>query len=347
MNPANIVGIGGRIADWVNSNHLSRSATTTTSTTTTYAARNDFLMRGMAGNENTMPLARELILPTNFVLFGAMKLMRRLIMFQGKLGVNVGGNFTLSYEDDPNTPKGVRLQSHTDSAGHASTPSVYGYGEYAFQFLVKTGATARFYGNGDWNGDSFSSNHVPPKISRVGYYTDGDEYNISSDELFGAAAVWSGTPTLDQLRAIETDVRNLLKVIPDWPQYDTTIGAINCTEYAKPVEVAKRLLHAHLGYTVYNKPNGVLVTVLDPSIWWRGTLYFSLEGKKRFKVTIEGAPASRMVRLHDRFSGYVVAQKVSTPDGFVTFDYIDQAGEYYAVALDHERKYNAVVSDLP
>lgn len=63
------------------------------------------------------------------------------------------------------------------------------------------------------------------------------------------------------------------------------------------------------------------------------------------KVTIEGAPASRKVRLFDARSALVVASTWSAPDGSYRFDWLDPTKEYLVVARDHLRQFNAVITD--
>lgn len=63
------------------------------------------------------------------------------------------------------------------------------------------------------------------------------------------------------------------------------------------------------------------------------------------RVTIEGSPASRKVRLFDACSALVVASAWSAVDGSYRFDWIDPTKEYFVVARDHVRQFNAVVAD--
>ena len=63
------------------------------------------------------------------------------------------------------------------------------------------------------------------------------------------------------------------------------------------------------------------------------------------KVTIEGTPASRKVWLFDARSAVVVAAGWSAKDGAYRFDWLDPTREYFVVAHDHVRQFNAVIAD--
>lgn len=63
-------------------------------------------------------------------------------------------------------------------------------------------------------------------------------------------------------------------------------------------------------------------------------------------TSIEGTVASRMVRLYIKSTGMLVAQKFSNPDGSYAFYELDPAYEYFAVAHDHQRSFNAVIQDM-
>ena len=63
------------------------------------------------------------------------------------------------------------------------------------------------------------------------------------------------------------------------------------------------------------------------------------------KVTIEGSPASRKVWLFDARSAVVVAAGWSAKDGAYRFEWLDPTREYFVVAHDHVRQFNAVVAD--
>lgn len=63
-------------------------------------------------------------------------------------------------------------------------------------------------------------------------------------------------------------------------------------------------------------------------------------------VTIENIPGARQVRLFDKRSGLVVAETWSSPTGHYEFNNVATDREYFVVAHDHLRVYNAVVQDM-
>ena len=63
------------------------------------------------------------------------------------------------------------------------------------------------------------------------------------------------------------------------------------------------------------------------------------------KITVEGTPASRRVRLFDALTGLLIAETWSRHDGRYRFDFLDPARNYVVLAHDHLRQFNAVVAD--
>ena len=63
-------------------------------------------------------------------------------------------------------------------------------------------------------------------------------------------------------------------------------------------------------------------------------------------VTIENIPGTRKVRLYRKHDGRLVRETWSTVTGHYSFTNIDPALEYFVVAHDHLRTYNAVVQDM-
>ena len=63
-------------------------------------------------------------------------------------------------------------------------------------------------------------------------------------------------------------------------------------------------------------------------------------------VTINGLPSVRRVRLYDKPSGALLTATLSAADGSYRFDRLREGHEYFVVADDYQRSYNAVVQDL-
>ncbi len=62
-------------------------------------------------------------------------------------------------------------------------------------------------------------------------------------------------------------------------------------------------------------------------------------------VSVEGQPASRCVRLFDARSGRLLRQTWSKGDGHYQFLYIDPTREYFILAHDYIKQFNAVAAD--
>lgn len=69
------------------------------------------------------------------------------------------------------------------------------------------------------------------------------------------------------------------------------------------------------------------------------------DGRIEGKVSIEGAAASRKVRLFDVLTGLLVAEAWSRKDGQYRFDFLDPSREYFVLAHDYVRQFNAVIAD--
>lgn len=63
-------------------------------------------------------------------------------------------------------------------------------------------------------------------------------------------------------------------------------------------------------------------------------------------ITIENIPGSRKVRLYRKHDGCLMREVWSSPTGAYSFPNINPTIEYFVVAHDHNRIYNAVVSDM-
>ena len=78
---------------------------------------------------------------------------------------------------------------------------------------------------------------------------------------------------------------------------------------------------------------------------WKN-IYQGGSGSVEGIVTIENIPGARQVRLFDKRTGLVVGETWSSPTGHYEFNNIDPTREYFVVAHDHLRVYNAVVQDM-
>jgi hypothetical protein len=63
-------------------------------------------------------------------------------------------------------------------------------------------------------------------------------------------------------------------------------------------------------------------------------------------TTINNVPGARLVRLFNKKTAILIAQTWSATDGSYSFTGLDPSAEYFALAHDHLRTYNAVVQDM-
>ena len=89
-------------------------------------------------------------------------------------------------------------------------------------------------------------------------------------------------------------------------------------------------------------PNHKAMTVLRA---WKN-IYQGGAGTIQGTVTIENIPGARQVRLFDKRTGLVIGETWSSVTGHYEFNNIDPTREYFVVAHDHHRVYNAVVQDM-
>lgn len=64
------------------------------------------------------------------------------------------------------------------------------------------------------------------------------------------------------------------------------------------------------------------------------------------KVLIKGVPSKRKVCLYHRSTNELISTTWSDEAGNYRFDNLRPNTEYYVIALDHERQYNAVIQDM-
>lgn len=83
--------------------------------------------------------------------------------------------------------------------------------------------------------------------------------------------------------------------------------------------------------------HGEIVSTRPRDFWGSGVV----EGK----VSIEGTPAARKVRLFDVLTGLLVAEAWSRKDGQYRLDFLDPSRDYFVFAHDHLGQFNAVIAD--
>lgn len=271
-----------------------------------------------SGNENPWPLDSSISLPTDATLVGFVRHVGRGLMFYKTLGD--GGNYFMNQEGDQQM-----YQYANGTGGNVGTGP--DWDTWKFMAMVKDSTNARLYINGAWAGSQFSASWVPDAIGGVGYYSNGNWYNIGSRERFSAAGVWSGAATLTELQELEAAVRSELAGPP--------VGA-----FSAPLS-ATVSVNNPLALLPGPRPN-----VSAPlKAGWKN-IYQGGSGTIQGTVTIENIPGARQVRLFDKRTGLVIGETWSSATGHYEFNNIDTTREYFVVAHDHLRVYNAVVQDM-
>lgn len=241
----------------------------------------------------------------------------------------------LAYYKEPGDPSsyfmdqessGYFYQYNNNTGGAVGTAPAFG--EWKFMALSISATDARMYCNGAWAGATFSRDWIPPHIKGMGYYTDGNEYNLGGSERFVAGGVWSGAATLEELQTLESAIRDALA------QTQTVSG-----------------VSGSLAVTRHINNDLALIPGQPPTrsgLFVRGckNLYHKGGAVISGVVTVENVPAARKVRIFDRGAGLLWGETMSTPNGAFTFENLDPEKEYFVVAFDHLRTYNAVISDM-
>ena len=182
--------------------------------------------------------------------------------------------------------------------------------------------TYRYYINNAWADVAHPSAGVMPANLKGSHLSH--PYNVNG--RLAGMGVWSGTVTLALLQNIESMMRSELA---STGTFQGTLrgdarATVSAGEQGSGDVYARVSNDKRLYLNIYN--GGAT----------------SISGV----VTIENVPAARRVRLYDRHSGLLVAETFSTSNGAYTFNNLNSDREYFAVAHDHLRVYNAVIQDM-
>lgn len=281
---------------------------------------NDY--KGVVGNSNLWPAASSISLPASCVVGGMVLHNRRGILFYKTPGDET--NYFLNQDANLSIATASNRSGSIVQGISAGGPSC---GTWKFLAVVVSPAQAQHYCNGQLLGAPFSVNAVPTSVGGVGWYNNGGEYNLDSDEVFVGAGVWSGTPTLSDLQALESSLRAEFAIPP----------ALH-----KGLTVSLGAIYMGVQGRQPGPPNHKVATVLRA---WKN-IYQGGTGTIQGTVTIENIPGARQVRLFDKRTGLVIGETWSTVTGHYEFNNIDPTREYFVVAHDHLRVYNAVVQDM-
>jgi hypothetical protein len=279
-----------------------------------------FPYRRCSGNGNLWPLTTPITLPTEYVLAGFYKIKSNCVLFYSGDSTR---NFFLDQE-----VSGAGYYSRADEAGNGGTsPLGAEFDTYTFVAVVKRSSNSGIYLNGGWNtSNGIPNNWLPNSLGGLGYSYNGSEYNLSVDDEFLSAGVWQGNPTLAELQTLESKVRAGVTPLPvNVSGVSVARGFVDLTQganYSTPREIAQDLSARRSN--IYSRGVGILEGV----------------------TTIENVPGARQVRLFSKKTGLLIQETFSDETGRYKFSNIDTADEYFVVAHDYKRIYNAVVQDM-
>lgn len=301
---------GGQLRDQVGSNAITVQGE--------YAG--SYPLHGLHGQDKPWPLVTPITLPAEYVLAGFVLHASRGLVYYKALGDS--SSYFLDQESD-----GGIYQYANGAGGQVGTGPAFGTPK--FMALVVNAAGARVYVNSEWAGAPFTRAWVPNVVGGLGYYADGNEYNVGSGERFYAAGLWTGSPTLDDLRALEAACRAALAGPP--------VGV-----HVAPVD---RLQSPNA--LQWNRP-GLCDMRLRPIRRHRRDIHFGGNGVIAGTVKEKGSPDQplmRQVLLISENARTLVADTWSDANGNYRFERIDPAQRYTVVSYDHLHLYRAVVAD--
>lgn len=301
---------GGQLQDQVGSNAITVQGGVAT----------PFPLYGLYGQDKPWPLTTPLALSGDFVLMGfVMHVSRGLVFYKA---LSDSSSYFLDQESN-----GAIYQYANGSGGQVGSGPAWG--THKFMVLVVSPTSARVYLNNDWAGAAFARSWVADTVGGIGYYADGNEYNLGGSERFFAAGLWSGAGSLADLRALESACRAAL------------VGP--------PVGVhSAALARWHSPNTeLWSQPGSYSpwVRALASS---RRDIYFGGNGQITGTVKEKGQPDQPLVRqvlLYSENTHQLVADVWSDAAGNYRFEWLDPAQRYTVISTDYRQMYRAVIAD--
>lgn len=271
----------------------------------------------MAGNGNNATHAR-VTTPSQGLLCAYVHNVNPRIMCFSDYGGPNGSPHALLIERDNPAPYG-QLRN---SAGSVNFPDDALVKFVALRF---NGTVWQFYYNGNWLGGErtadFAAAILPSSVGSGWPSSWGWNAGVSCIGMF------SGACTLADIQLIESTAR-------------AEFEGPDVSSYSAPLD-PNRSINNPLALLPGQHPK-----VSAPlKAGWKN-IYQGGSGTIQGTVTIENIPGARQVRLFDKRSGLLIAETWSTPTGHYEFNNVDAGKEYFVVAHDHLRVYNAVVQDM-
>lgn len=301
---------GGQLQDQVGSNAITVQGGVAT----------PFPLYGLYGQDKPWPLATPMSLSGDFVLAGFVMHVSRGLVFYKTLGDS--NSYFLDQESN-----GAIYQYANGSGGQVGSGPAWGTPK--FMVLVVSPASARVYINDDWAGAAFARSWVADSVGGIGYYADGNEYNIGGSERFFEAGLWSGVASLADVRALEVACRAALAGPP------VSVHAAALSRLHSPNSDLWSQPGSHP-----RQHRGVASS--------RRNIHFGGNGQITGTVKEKGQPDQPLVRqvlLYSENTHALVASTWSQADGTYRFERIDPQQRYTVISTDYRQLYRAVIAD--
>ena len=265
----------------------------------------------LRGTNNPLPFTSAITLPSQFTVAWFARTYTRYIGFYKEL--NAG------YILDRENTSWVQFSNTGSTDIGAPNP----WGRDNFLVLVVDATNGKLYNDGALAPGTIPLSRIPPYLSGSGRGGPGNEYNLSTDDLFYGAAIWQGAATASQVLEIQTALKA-----------------------AVPSQVPLRRVF---------KASRVALPSRSPYSPVKGSLYYPSVITKRFtgaghssvKGTVreDGAPAQKYLRIYERLTHVCRGGMWSRADGTYEFGGLDDTAEYYVLVFDGNRVYPAQIQD--
>ncbi len=301
---------GGQLQDQVGSNALTVKGDTAV----------PYPLYGLSGQEKPWPLATPMALSGTFVLMGFVMHVSRGLVFYKTIGDS--SSYFLDQESN-----GLIYQYANGTGSQVGTGPAWG--TQKFMALVVSTSDARVFINNDWAGAAFTRAWVPDSVGGIGYYADGNEYNLGGSERFYAAGLWTGAASLADLRALESACRAALV----GPPVGVQAAGLNRLHSPSSDQWNQLVIYPHQYRSVADA---------------RRNIHFGGGGQITGTVKEKGQPDQPLVRqvlLYSENANTLVATTWSDATGHYRFEHLDPAQKYSVVSYDHLHMYRAVIAD--
>lgn len=287
----------------------------------------DFEYTGVGGGSKMMPLTTPITLPTTGVIAALWWPRRANVLVCGPAGK------TTDYALHVSAPSSwaSNYVSSGGAGGHTYSTDA-SQGVRYFAAMVLRGTDVIMYVDGRFSPTPAPMNRMMPIFGNVGYNSDDDQHNLDSDEFLNALGVWSGTPTLDDMKALEAACRANLATGVDrtarglGPAWGRLVGAVP------------------------DAPKGYMPTRVTNFTGGLGQVHADTrragKGYVRGAVTIyPGQLVARKVRLYNETSRQPPKETWSDAiTGQYSFDWVDENSKYSVVAYDYMQVHEAVIA---